>query len=153
MPFRRLPSCRVFAYSVSSDAMIDNQGGGPGHGHRGQGALLVDAERPQANGERSHGGGFRRGGYRGVGKRAENHPLWRGAYDDSIVSNGFSGIRINGVGSTPISMTVGGQSEEGPGSLPAARSVSIASISFASVTWIVALSAAASTSAASNRSR
>src|ERR1700722_13407557 len=36
MPARRLPSCRVFATKVSSDAMIDNQGGGPGYGQRGQ---------------------------------------------------------------------------------------------------------------------
>jgi hypothetical protein len=36
MPVRRLPSCRVFATNVSSDAMMDNHGGGPGHGQRGQ---------------------------------------------------------------------------------------------------------------------
>jgi hypothetical protein len=36
MLVRRLPSCRLFANSVSSDAMIDSQGGGPGQGQRGQ---------------------------------------------------------------------------------------------------------------------
>jgi hypothetical protein len=36
MPVRRLPSCKVFATTVSWDAMIDNQGGGPGYGQRGQ---------------------------------------------------------------------------------------------------------------------